>query len=87
MTMQAIDEGDLQQCESCGKQGHISDYTIMEDCWFCSQCTADWQKHFDQCEHEWESEPHYSTMGDKGRICSKCHGFVDDETFKELFED
>ena len=65
---------DLQQCEHCNKQFPIEMMTSMEDCWFCQGCVEEWRKEFDACAHDWS--PHVSTMGEEGRICSRCNGFV-----------
>lgn len=70
---------DLQQCEHCDKEFPIETMTSMEDCWFCEKCVVDWQDCFDRCEHRWSAEPHHGAMGDVGRVCERCSGFVSDE--------
>lgn len=68
---------DLQGCERCSKEFDIETMSMMDDCWFCESCVADFQKTFDACQHQWE--PHTDTMGDAGQYCSKCTGFVRNE--------
>jgi len=68
---------DLQGCESCDKELPIEQMTSMEDCWFCPGCVEAFQKEFDACDHRWK--PHTSTMGEPGRVCERCSGFVADE--------
>lgn len=68
---------DLQQCESCSKEYPIESMQMMEDDWFCEGCYVAWKQEFDACEHRWSQ--HTSTMGEPGRYCSKCAGFVADE--------
>lgn len=68
---------DLQGCERCSKENPIESMTMMDDGWFCAECTADFQKSFASCEHKWE--PHTDHMGDDGQYCSRCTGFVRNE--------
>lgn len=75
-------EIDLQSCEACGKESPIEECTMMEDCWFCAACAAEWQAEFDACEHEWT--PHISVMGEEGRCCTRCCGFVANEDWKAV---
>lgn len=70
---------DLQQCEHCDKEFPIETMTSMEDCWFCEGCMGEWRARFDACEHQWNAEPYVSTMGDVGKICDRCNGFVANE--------
>lgn len=70
---------DLQQCEHCDKEFPIETMTTMEDCWFCEGCVAEWRKVFAACEHEWNPEPYVGVMGDEGRVCNRCSGFVANE--------
>ena len=44
---------------------------------------AEWQELFKSCQHEWE--PHTDTMGEAGRFCNRCLGFVRNEDFHLLF--
>lgn len=74
---------ELQTCEHCSKDFDLESMTLMEGCWFCEGCTADFQKHFDACEHKWS--PHVNEMGDQGQHCEKCTGFVCDDDFPALF--
>lgn len=74
---------ELQPCERCSKETNLESMTIMEDCWFCAECVADFQKHFDACDHKWT--PYTSTMGDPGQYCERCTGFVCDEDMPLLF--
>lgn len=67
---------DMQACEHCEKSFPIETMTSMEDYWFCKHCVAEWQKCFESCTHDWQTETHYSTMGDEGRVCNNCCGFV-----------
>lgn len=57
--------------------------TSMEGCWFCEACTADFQRTFDACDHSWL--PHTDEMGDLGKYCLKCTGFVANDSFDVLF--
>lgn len=68
---------DLQGCESCGKQFPIEAVSMMEDCWYCEPCIAEWRAEFDACNHEWS--PHVDCMGDEGKLCSRCSGFIADD--------
>lgn len=74
---------ELQTCEHCSKGANIETMTLMESCWFCADCTADFQKTFDACDHEWS--PHTDEMGDPGQVCGCCTGFVRNEDFPSLF--
>jgi hypothetical protein len=74
---------ELQACERCSKETSLESMSMMEDCWFCADCTADFQKHFDACDHKWS--PHVGSMGDPGQYCERCTGFVADEDFATLF--
>lgn len=74
---------ELQCCEHCGKEFPLETMRSMDDCWFCAGCTADFQKHFDACDHEWSSD--IDAMGDTGQYCQKCSGFVRDDDFDDLF--
>jgi hypothetical protein len=74
---------ELQGCEHCGKDHNLETMRMMSDCWFCEDCTADFQKHFDACSHKWS--PHVDEMGDPGQYCEHCSGFVRDEDFPALF--
>jgi len=73
---------DMQQCEHCEKAFPIETMTMMEDCWFCEACVKEWRAHFDACVHDWR--PYTDTMGDEGRICDRCNGFVANEDAKDL---
>ncbi len=75
-------EADLQQCEHCDNEFPIETMTSMEDCWFCERCVSAWRKEFDSCSHAWT--PHVSVMGDEGRYCGNCSGFVANEDAAEL---
>jgi hypothetical protein len=68
---------ELQTCEHCSKDSPLETMTMMEDCWFCQPCVADFQKHFDNCKHSWE--PYTNSMGEEGQHCSHCTGFVRNE--------
>ncbi len=70
---------DLQQCEQCDKEFTIETMTSMEDCWFCEGCVAEWRKVFESCEHRWNPQPYVGVMGDEGKICDRCSGFVANE--------
>lgn len=72
-----IEPVDLQGCECCPREFPIETMTMMDDCWFCDSCTAEFRRTFDACEHQWE--PHTDSMGDRGRYCVRCSGFVMDE--------
>lgn len=74
---------DMQACEHCTKEHPIETMTLMEDCWFCHDCTEDFQKHFDACEHQWS--PYVDQMGDPGQVCERCSGFVRNDDFPPLF--
>lgn len=76
---------DLQGCEHCSKEFPIEAMTSMDDCWICQGCHAEWKKEFDACEHEWTSD--IDAMGDTGKYCQKCSGFVRDDDFDDLFAD
>jgi hypothetical protein len=78
------DEIDMQGCERCAAELPIERMSMMDDCWFCPSCVADFRKQFDACEHQWE--PHTDTMGDEGQYCSKCCGFVARATGSETRE-
>lgn len=65
---------DQRDCEFCGNEHAIEDMTLMEDCWICPSCEAEWRSEFDACEHEWE--PYTDTHGESGRVCKHCSGFV-----------
>jgi hypothetical protein len=56
---------------------------MMEDCWYCPKCVAEWQAEFDACQHDWE--PHVSVMGDDGQYCKNCSGFVANEDWQTIF--
>lgn len=73
---------ELQSCERCDKDCSLESMSMMEDCWFCAECTADFQRHFDSCDHKWS---HTDAMGDPGQYCERCSGFVRDEDFPLLF--
>lgn len=68
---------DLCACESCQKESPIETMTMMVDCWFCADCTAEFQATFDACDHSWT--PERNANGDDGQYCEKCCGFVCDE--------
>jgi hypothetical protein len=74
---------ELQTCEHCSKDANLETMTLMESCWFCADCTADFQKHFDACDHKWS--PHVDEMGEPGQCCERCTGFVRNEDFPTLF--
>ena len=74
---------ELQTCEHCSKDFNLESMRRMDDCWFCESCTADFQKHFDACDHKWSS--HIDQMGDEGQYCERCTGFVRNEDFFALF--
>lgn len=65
---------EMQTCEHCDKDFPIEQTTIMDDCWFCLGCVAEFQKQFSACSHQWE--PHTDSMGDAGQYCTNCSGFV-----------
>jgi hypothetical protein len=68
---------ELQGCERCREERPIESMTMMDDCWFCAECVADFDKTFAACDHAWK--PHTDSMGDVGRYCTRCTGFVRDE--------
>lgn len=74
---------ELRACEHCSKETPLEAMQMMEDYWVCGQCINEFKEAFDACKHKWSS--HISTMGDHGRYCKKCSGFVDDENFAKLF--
>lgn len=74
---------ELETCEHCDKDADIGSMTLMEGCWFCAPCVADFQKTFDACDHKWS--PHVNEMGDPGQCCERCTGFVCDDDFPALF--
>jgi hypothetical protein len=64
-----------QGCEHCQRQFPIEIMSTSGDgCWLCPGCVAEFRKVFDACEHDWE--PHVDHMGDEGRVCKRCSGFV-----------
>ena len=64
-----------QGCEHCSKEFPLETMSCSADgCWICEGCYADFKKQFDACEHDWE--PHTDEMGDEGRVCKRCSGFV-----------
>lgn len=65
---------ELQACERCNTEAPIESCTMMDDAWFCEDCTAEFQKQFDACDHKWS--PHTDSMGDVGQYCERCCGFV-----------
>jgi hypothetical protein len=71
------EDDDLCGCEQCGARIEYEDAAAMGDCYFCQECAAKWRAHFDSCAHVWE--PWTDEMGDAGRVCTKCNGFVADE--------
>lgn len=73
---------ELQQCERCGNESNLETCTRMDDCWYCAACTADFQKHFDACDHRWT--PHTDSMGDDGQYCERCCGFVRNEDMADI---
>lgn len=74
---------ELQGCERCGKENPIETMRLMEDCWFCKECTDEFDAEFKSCDHKWS--PHIDSMGDPGQYCERCSGFVRDEDFPLLF--
>lgn len=69
------DEIDLRGCEHCSKEFPVETMSHSADgYWMCEGCCAEFKKTFDACEHEWE--PHVDAMGDEGRVCKRCSGFV-----------
>jgi hypothetical protein len=80
---QMAEQVELQACEHCSKELPVETMEIMDDCWFCSGCTAEWRAIFDACEHRWE--PHVDQMGDEGQYCTRCMGFVCNEDMPVLF--
>jgi len=70
-------DDDLCTCEACQREFPIETMTLMSDNWFCEECTAEWRKHFDACDHSWT--PETDEHGDPGQYCTKCSGFVRDE--------
>ena len=71
-------DDDITSCEWCDKELPFDAAVRTADgCYLCPECVAEWRAEFDQCSHEWE--PHRDDMGDLGRHCRKCHGFVVDE--------
>lgn len=78
------EQGDLQCCEHCGKEFPIEDMMMMGDSgFFCECCYAEWKVIFDSCNHQWE--PQVDEMGDDGQYCTRCSGFVVNESFPDLF--
>lgn len=74
---------DMQGCERCSKESRIETMRMMEDCWFCAECTAEWDQRFAACEHQWT--PERGCNGDDGRSCARCGGFVSNEDMLVLF--
>ena len=70
-------------CEACQNETPVETATIMEDCWYCPACVRLFQEAFRTCEHEWQ--PHVDVMGEAGRYCTRCAGFVRDEDFSDMF--
>lgn len=78
-----IDDIEMQGCESCGKEFPLEDMIRQQDGWFCEGCYAEFKAQFDACEHKWT--PEIDDMGDEGKYCEKCCGFVADGNFEALF--
>ena len=74
---------EIQGCEHCQKEFPLETMRMMSDAWFCEPCTKEWQQIFDACQHKWT--PHVDEMGDDGRYCERCTGFVADDTFDARF--
>lgn len=55
----------------------------MGDFWICQECYSGWKAEFDACDHDWVSDIDH--MGDAGKYCQKCSGFVRDDDFDGLF--
>lgn len=68
---------EMQGCERCSKEFPLEQMTMQEDCWICEGCYADFKKHFDACEHQWE--PHINSYGEPSQYCPKCIGLVRDD--------
>lgn len=79
---QTDDDDDIQQCEACDARGPIESYTMMEDCWFCPSCTAEWEETFSTCQHEWV--PATNQHGEASGYCHRCAGIVAIEDFPRL---
>lgn len=79
------EEDDFFTCEHCSKAIPIDDAIGMDDCWYCPACYAEWKTCFDACTHEWEA--HTDHMGDPGKYCTRCSGFVTDDIFAEMFKE
>lgn len=75
---------DLQTCEACGEEGPVENFCMHDDVWICESCDADFRNAFASCKHQWETETHINNMGEEGRICSKCNGFVRLEDFADV---
>jgi hypothetical protein len=78
-----IETIELQACESCEKEHPLDKMRMMEDCWFCEDCTNGFHSVFQVCDHKWS--PYRRAMGDIGQYCDRCCGFVRDEDFPLLF--
>lgn len=74
---------EIQGCEHCQKSFPIGTMALMEGCWFCEECTTAFQNAFDACEHHWSD--HRDEMGDDGKVCERCCGFVRNEDFPLMF--
>ena len=71
-------------CEACQQPNPIELMTMMGEYWFCAACTLEFRKQFDSCRHQWSS--HVDEMGDAGKYCPRCSGFVPDDVFPILFD-
>ena len=68
---------DMQQCETCPTSLPIEEMQAHGEVYLCPRCSADAVEAFHACTHNWE--PGFDHMGDPGKQCHKCGGFVADE--------